>query len=117
VFRRLSPGSAALPRPLEGLARSCSIGVKPCFLHVHGPSAFLFLGKFLRFVFDDFNLLPCEAVEFADQLVDLFVGRVDLALRPIDDYSMTGLLLNRLFKPTRVGTPRADLPGRSRSQV
>jgi DNA-binding transcriptional LysR family regulator len=68
------------------------------FIACSCPPAFLFLGKFLRFVFDDFNLLPCEAVEFADQLVDLFVGRVDLALRPIDDYSAIGRLLRKLSK-------------------
>ena len=56
------------------------MGFRSCFLHVHGSSAFLLLGKFLRFVFDDSNPLFCEAVELIDQLVDLLVGGADLVL-------------------------------------
>jgi hypothetical protein len=50
---------------------------------------------YLTHFFDDANFFVSQAVELVDKLVDLFVRRVDLALRPIYDYSAIGQLLKQ----------------------
>jgi hypothetical protein len=76
-------------RPMPSLVVwDCSTTVWP-FSCVHSPrSSYCFL--------DDADFLVRQAVELADQLGDLSVGRADLALRPIYDYSTIGSLLSRL---------------------
>ena len=62
-------------------------------MHVHGSSGFLFLGKFLRFVLNDFNLFFRESVDLVDRLADLLVRGVNLEL----DYSLLVVLSYQVF--------------------
>jgi hypothetical protein len=62
------------------IVRCVSSGSRPRFLHIHDSFAFLFLGKFLKFVLNNADFLISQAVELADELVDDFPWRGHLYL-------------------------------------